>query len=249
MKDIIKGLASVLLFAMAALANAQLPMVKVSHLTYDIVYDYNHFSPAAVLWVLQESDFRGTQARKPKHFKMDYRLPPPRVKNDIYTFSRYQRGHLCPSGDRDSRKDWFRDTYYTSNILPMTPELNAGAWKEIERFCRMQALAGCVLRIAAGPVWLPRPAESNTYQVGNTNESRSDSVILTPAGTTIHELQVPDAVWKIARCIVHENHIWSWICFNQSSYISGTDCQRPLADVLAVTHPTLTKYIESWIRK
>lgn len=203
------------------------PFVQAKHLTYDVIYDYGHMSPAAVTYVLQASDFTGSQRQKPKHFKMDRRLPPPRVKNSQFTFSGYQRGHLCPSGDRDARKDWFRDTFYTSNIVPMTPDVNAGVWKEIENQLRATSYHGHILRIACGPLPERRTPVSNT---------REDPL-------------VPNYLWKMVRCILHPNEERAWLIENRDGYQCAADCVINTDSLMSSMNPTISSYVLSWIRK
>lgn len=203
------------------------PFVKAEHLTYDVIYDYGHMSPAAVTYVLRSSDFTGSQKSKPKHFKMDRRLPPPRVKNSDFTFSGYQRGHLCPSGDRDARKDWFRDTFYTSNIVPMAPDVNAGAWKEIENQLRATSYHGHVLRIACGPLW---------YQSNRASNTNHGSII-------------PNHLWKIVRCILHPNEEKAWLIENRNGYQCAADCVIDTDSLISSMNPTISSYVLSWIRR
>ena len=228
MKDILIRLQVVLLCLLdAELLPAQTPMVRAKHLTYEVIYDYSHMAPAAVLWELRSSDFAGKQLAKPKHFKMDGLLPKPRVKNSAFSFSGYQRGHLCPSGDRDSRRDWFKDTFYTSNIVLMTSVVNSGAWKETEVACRLLANAGHILHIAAGPVW---------YQTA-------------PASITFLRPQIPEAIFKVATCTVHPDESWAWIVPNDYQPRKGVDCLHDLESVLTVTPSQISNYVRAWIRK
>lgn len=203
------------------------PFVLAKHLTYDVVYDYGHMSPAAVTYVLQASDFTGSQRQKPKHFKMDRRLPPPRVKNSQFTFSGYQRGHLCPSGDRDARKDWFRDTFYTSNIVPMTPDVNAGVWKEVENQLRATSYHGHTLRIACGPC----PER------------------ITAVSNTIPESMVPSHLWKIVRCIIHPGEEKAYLIENRNGYQCAADCVINTDSLMTLINPTISSYVLSWLRK
>lgn len=210
----------------AASISAQLPYVQARHLSYSIIYDYSSMSPAIVYYNLEASHFEGSIKRKPKHFKMDYLLPPPRVRNDAFTFSGYQRGHLCPSGDRDSRKDWFRDTFFTSNILPMTDEVNAGAWKDIELHCRKLALAGHILQIACGPVWSDSLRESSTS----------------------HKVSVPGSIWKIAKCTVHPSAFVLWVVPNDHTPRKQFQCRHDLRELPTLTPPIITNYLQLWLQ-
>lgn len=209
------------------LIHAQATYVHAKHMSYDIIYDYSHMAPAAVFWTLKASDFSGSVTTKPKYFKQDKFLPKPRLKNELFTFSGYQRGHLCPSGDRDSRKDWFRDTFYTSNIVPMKPETNAGAWKETETMCRVLATQGHQLRIVAGPIGYHTTAASNTQ--------------LLPL--------VPDTLYKVATCIAHHDVLLCWLIPNSATPYKAVDCQHDLESVMTVTPPEIAKLIRLWMQK
>lgn len=206
---------------------AQAPLVHARHLSYDIVYDYSRMAPAMVFWTLQSSDFTGTMTAKPKYFKQDRFLPKPRLKNELFTFIGYQRGHLCPSGDRDSRKDWFKDTFVTSNIVPMTGETNAGAWKETETLCRWLAVQGHLLKIVAGPVW---------------DQTRPDSI---PQSFPL----VPPTLYKIATCVAHDDVLLCWLIPNSATRQREIDCRHDLESVTTAIPFQISNLIRSWIRK
>lgn len=228
MKDIIRLLQFVILIAPATISSmAQAPLVHARHLSYDIVYDYSRMAPAMVFWTLQSSDFTGTMTAKPKYFKQDRFLPKPRLKNELFTFIGYQRGHLCPSGDRDSRKDWFKDTFVTSNIVPMTAETNAGAWKETETLCRWLVVQGHRLKIVAGPIW---------------NQTRSDSIPL-------YFPLVPPALYKIATCVAHDDVLLCWLIPNSATRNREIDCRHDLESVTTVIPFQISNLIRAWIRK
>lgn len=206
---------------------AQAPLVHARHLSYDIVYDYSRMAPAMVFWTLQSSDFTGTMTAKPKYFKQDRFLPKPRLKNELFTFIGYQRGHLCPSGDRDSRKDWFKDTFVTSNIVPMTGETNAGAWKETETLCRWLAVQGHLLKIVAGPVW---------------DQTRPDSI---PQSFPL----VPPTLYKIATCVAHDDVLLCWLIPNSATRQREIDCRHDMESVTTAIPFQISNLIRSWIRK
>ena len=217
----------VLLFFVATKTSAQkLPYIQATHLTWSVIYDYNHMAPSMVYYILQESDFQGVQLSKPKHFKQDYRLPPPRVKNNAFTFDGYQRGHLCPSGDRDSRRDWFRDTYYTSNLLPMTAEVNAGAWKDTELYCRKIALSGHVLKIACGPIW-------------------NDTV---PQWNATHTMRVPGSFWKLCVCTLHPHESVLWLVPNDHTSRKQFQCRHDPLALPPLLPNIIINYLQSWLQ-
>lgn len=198
-------------------------IIHVKHQTYEILYNQDLLTPECVYYTLQASDFRGSQKSKPKYFKADYLLPPPRRKNKDFKFTGYQRGHLCPSGDRDSRKDWFKDTFFTSNIVPMTPEVNAGIWKDIETECRNLAAKGHVLKIACG-----------TF-AGKCDPGTARAVVY----------YVPDTLYKMAVCIHCDTLQRAWIVPNDHGYHSFRNCNtRP-----EVLYSKMTTVVAAFLRQ
>lgn len=56
-----------------------------------------------------------------------------------YRGSGYDRGHLCPAGDRRFSELAYNETFYTSNIAPQDREFNAGIWNDLEKLVRYWA--------------------------------------------------------------------------------------------------------------
>lgn len=129
------------------------PLVKASHDSFVSYYDVQTHNPALVVYQLEFAHFAGTQKASGRHFKMDTQLPRPRVKDSDYSNTGYVRGHLCSAADRDSDKKWLKDTYLTSNLVPMTMVCNSGPWKAIEDSCRAMAMSGHRLRVGRWPLY------------------------------------------------------------------------------------------------
>lgn len=53
-----------------------------------------------------------------------------------YRGSGYDRGHLCPAGDRRFSEFAYNETFYTSNISPQDKDFNAGVWNRLEQQVR-----------------------------------------------------------------------------------------------------------------
>lgn len=69
--------------------------------------------------------------------KRPYFIEDPKVKTKSadwrnYKRSGYDRGHLCPAGDRRFSEYAYNETFYTSNISPQDREFNAGVWNRLE---------------------------------------------------------------------------------------------------------------------
>lgn len=151
-----------LLFVCLRHARAQgVPLVRAAHDSFVSYYDVEKHNPALVVFTLEAAHFSGNCKVGSRHFKMDTKLPRPRVKDADYSNTGYVRGHLLAAADRDSRKDWMKETFLTSNLVPMTMVTNSGPWKAIEDSCRALALAGHRLTVARGPlycdIWRPTP--------------------------------------------------------------------------------------------
>lgn len=133
------------------------PLVRVCHDAFVSYYDIEKHNPAMVVYELTAAHFAGNVKPGTRHFKADTKLPRPRVKDGDYKNTGYVRGHLCSAADRDSDKSWLKQTYLTSNLVPMTMVCNSGEWKKVEDACRDHAEGGHVLVIARGPLYnVPR---------------------------------------------------------------------------------------------
>lgn len=67
-----------------------------------------------------------------------------------YTNSGYDRGHLCPSGDRTDTVENNNATFLMTNIFPQTGDNNQGPWRVLEDYCRSLTEHGNELYIIAG---------------------------------------------------------------------------------------------------
>lgn len=124
--------------------------------TYSVDYRPDLGIPTRVDWTISDS-LMGSVKRTPTYrFKADGRTPRPRITSVLYTRSGYQRGHLCPAADRSASKDLMRSTFLMSNVCPMTPAINTGAWKITEETGRTLARRGHKVNVTAGPLFFPQ---------------------------------------------------------------------------------------------
>jgi endonuclease G len=56
-----------------------------------------------------------------------------------YKKSGYDKGHLCPAGDRKSSYYAYKETFFTSNISPQDHDFNSGVWNRLEEKTRYWA--------------------------------------------------------------------------------------------------------------
>jgi endonuclease G len=109
--------------------------------------------PNWVAWRLDRS-YLGHIERK-NDFRPDPLLPPDmyHVSESDYWHSGYDRGHLCPSADREDSAADNSLTFLFTNMEPQLHELNAGPWERLEQYERKRAERGDVLYIVAGGVF------------------------------------------------------------------------------------------------
>jgi endonuclease G len=71
--------------------------------------------------------------KRPGGFKTDNRTRS-RVTHEDYSYSGYDRGHLAPNYGIGTRYgyDAQKETFFMSNIIPQTPAVNRGIWKDLE---------------------------------------------------------------------------------------------------------------------
>ena len=99
-----------------------------------------------------------------------------------YSGSGFDRGHLCPSGDRTCSDTDNARTFLMTNMTPQAPNMNEVTWEALEAYCRKLAAAGNELYIIAG--WS-----------GSGGNGRNGGVTSTIADGAI---VVPAYFWKIA---------------------------------------------------
>jgi endonuclease G len=110
--------------------------------------------PNWVAWRLDRS-YLGHVRRK-NDFRPDPALPSQfyHVTERDYLHSGYDRGHMCPSADREDTPEDNSTTFVFTNMEPQLHELNAGPWEKFEKYERERAARpGAVLYIVAGGIF------------------------------------------------------------------------------------------------
>ena len=171
------------ILAVTSMQAQTVPLVRAQHDSFVCYYDIMTHNPALVCYTLEHRHFSGSNKVKGRHFKADTKLPRPRVLDGDYSNTGYVRGHLVSAGDRDSDKAWLKETYLTSNLVPMTMVCNSGRWKIIEDSCRLLAMQGHRLLIGRGPLYYDN---SRSFSKRNTGLVR---------------ITVPDGFFSFARCL------------------------------------------------
>lgn len=104
-----------------------------------------------VAYTLSSLDFSNRDFNRP------FFIEDPKVKSGSadwrnYKKSGYDKGHLCPAGDRKSSYKAFEETFYTSNISPQLHSFNDGVWNRLEQKVRYWAKKYDGLYVVTGGV-------------------------------------------------------------------------------------------------
>jgi endonuclease G len=73
-----------------------------------------------------------------------------RASSTSYTNSGFDRGHQCPSEDRDLNSTDNSATFKMSNMLPQAPVLNQQTWESLEAYARTLINSGSEVYIISG---------------------------------------------------------------------------------------------------
>src|SRR5205085_10433272 len=89
-------------------------------------------TPNWVSWCLKHGDFR--PAKRVDAFHPDESLPRGfrKVRPADYNGTGFDRGHLCPNGDRMGDDAAAEATFVMTNMIPQSPNCNQKAWADLE---------------------------------------------------------------------------------------------------------------------
>jgi len=145
---------------------------------YALSYNKEKGTPNWVEWELNSRDI-GNIARN-NHFHSEEALPVGwRVEPELYRRSGFDRGHICPSGDRTENSEENYQTFSMANMVPQSPDNNRGPWEKLEKYERKLARKGKQLYIIAG-----RIGEGGIGSYGSANRLRG-------------RVSVPQSLWKV----------------------------------------------------
>jgi len=98
-----------------------------------------------------------------------------------YTNSGFDRGHMCPSEDRDGSSSDNAATFLMTNIIPQAPNNNQQTWKNFEAYCQGLTTSGQEMYIVSGG-----------YGIGGTGSLGGVTNTINNGNIT-----VPNRVWKV----------------------------------------------------
>lgn len=124
----------------------------VKHNYYTLSYNEKHEQPEWVAHQLKASHVAKNHFKRP-YFEVDPRVDTKSAHWRNYKKSGYDRGHLCPAGDRTFDKKAYNETFLTSNISPQNHGFNAGIWNDLEKRIRYWLKKDKQYYIVTGPIF------------------------------------------------------------------------------------------------
>ncbi|HSS18570.1 MAG TPA: DNA/RNA non-specific endonuclease [Pyrinomonadaceae bacterium] len=117
---------------------------------YAMSYSRDNGESNWVSWHL-DSSWLGSTPRQ-DDFRADTTLPTGwyRVQATDYSGSGFDRGHMCPSGDRTITVAANSATFLMTNMIPQLPANNQGVWANLESYSRTLVSQGNELYIISG---------------------------------------------------------------------------------------------------
>jgi endonuclease G len=118
--------------------------------TYDLAYHRDYRRPQWTSWHLNSTWLGGTPRQD--DYRPDTSLPAGwyQVQAGDYSGSGYDRGHMCPSGDRTRTVAENSSTFLMTNMIPQAPDNNQITWANLESYCRTLAGQGNEMYIISG---------------------------------------------------------------------------------------------------
>jgi DNA/RNA endonuclease G, NUC1 len=107
----------------------------VHHKFYSLSYNEPFEQAEWVAYELKKSQLTYDDRKRP-YFIEDPKVSTKSADWRNYRGSGYDRGHLCPAGDRRFSELAYNETFYTSNISPQDKDFNAGVWNRLEQQVR-----------------------------------------------------------------------------------------------------------------
>jgi endonuclease G, mitochondrial len=119
---------------------------------FTLSYNKNKGTANWVSWHLSTAWQGDTQRQN--DFRPDPSLPQNwyEVTPSDYSRSGFDRGHLCPSSDRDATIEENQETFFMTNMTPQAPEHNQNIWKNLEEYERLLTEQGNEVYIIAGTI-------------------------------------------------------------------------------------------------
>lgn len=123
---------------------------------YAIGYSYYYKNPVYSVTYITPETLQAAVKRKDS-FKEDKEIPAQyrATLNDYKSVhGQFDRGHMTPAGDLMWSYASMSDSFYLSNMVPQSPALNRGAWRQLEITVREWAQVKGSLYVITGPLYM-----------------------------------------------------------------------------------------------
>jgi len=135
----------------------------IEHVYYTLSYSEKHEQSEWVAYQLDEDHISNNEFERP-YFIEDRKVRSSSADWRNYKGSGFDKGHLCPAGDRKFSYDAFHETFLTSNISPQDHDFNAGVWNRLEQKTRYWAKKYNGVFVVTGGVLM-----NSTKNIGEEN--------------------------------------------------------------------------------
>jgi len=112
--------------------------VIVTHSYFSLSYAEKHEQAEWIAYELKKEHLSKNDFERP-YFVQDRSVKSGSADWRNYKNSGYDRGHLCPAGDRRFNYNAYHETFLTSNISPQDHDFNSGIWNRLEQKVRYWA--------------------------------------------------------------------------------------------------------------
>lgn len=148
---------------------------------YTLGYNSAKGNPKWVSWHLSTA-WKGSAPRI-DCFRGDETIPSGFQKTTAADYNNigFDRGHQCPSDDRDGNSADNKNTFYMTDMLPQAPNLNRIVWLALEDYSRTLASQGNELYIISGG-----------YGTGGTGSNGGVTTMVANG-----KVEVPARCWKV----------------------------------------------------
>jgi endonuclease G, mitochondrial len=136
-------------------------IVLAKHSFYEVGYDTKHHLPAWTYYSLTREHLKLANLERKGAFKKDPLLNFTQAGDKDYSSTGLDKGHLVPCEDMSFSEAAMSETFYYSNCIPQTTELNRGEWRSLEELCRNWATEYGEVIVVSGPVF-----ENNSVSIG-----------------------------------------------------------------------------------
>jgi endonuclease G len=137
----------------------------VKHDFFTLSYSEKNEQAEWVAYELSKNDLTNNDFERP-YFIEDKKVKTESADWRNYKNSGYDRGHLCPAGDRKISFEAYNETFLTSNISPQDHDFNAGIWNRLEQKVRYWAEKYDGVYVVTGGV-----LKGNMKTIGDENVS------------------------------------------------------------------------------